>query len=586
MAFPDSFVTELIDRNDIVDVVSSYVDLSKKSGSNLFGLCPFHSEKTPSFSVSSDKQMYYCFGCQKGGGVINFVMEMEALSYPDAIHFLANRAGMTVPEEGRNEESIKRRERILRLNKSAAHFFFENLSKPCGESALDYINRRGLSKASVTRFGIGAAPDSWDSLGESMRKLGFSSDDLLDAGLQKRGKRGQYDTFRNRLIFPLIDIRGHVIGFSGRILDEGQPKYLNSPDTMVFNKSRNLFALNLAKKSKAGYILLVEGNIDVVSLHQAGFDSAVAALGTSFTEEQARLISRNTNKDQVIVAFDSDSAGVNASNRAISILEKNGLEVKVLVLNGAKDPDEFIRKRGADAFSNLIDGSKSHIRFKLSTIRAKYDLENPEQKLMFLNEATEFLVTLSNRVERELYARDVSDTAGISFEALDAEIKAVVRKRSRNDKKKREQKAMRPERINQPADRALRYESGKTVLAEEGIIRLLLKDPQLFAKDELPLSGDDFSNSVLKKAFSILSQRVRENRSVSIKDLSPDFELSEISLLAKIDENPMDISQSKRLLDDYINKIKLEKLKTNPDDNLRDIFEKYRHEKGVEAKYE
>lgn len=584
MAFPDSFIMELNDRNDIVDVVNSYVDLPKKSGSRLFGLCPFHSEKTPSFSVSPDKQLYYCFGCQRGGGVINFVMEIEALNYPDAVHFLANRAGMTVPDEGRSEDSIKRRERVLKLSKAAARFFFENLTKPAGERALEYINKRGLNKASVTRFGIGAAPDSWDSLGQAMRQQGFNDEELIAAGLQKRGKSGQYDVFRNRLVFPVIDIRGNVIGFSGRILDDSQPKYLNSPDTMVFNKSRNLFALNLAKKSKAGYILLVEGNIDVVALHQAGFDSAVAALGTSFTEEQARLISRYAKK--VVLAFDSDSAGVNASNRAIGILEKNGLEVNVLVLKGAKDPDEFIRKWGSDAFSNLIDGSENHISFKLSTMQAKYDLSNQEQKLAFLEEATGFLITLPGSAQREVYARDVAETTGVSLKALESDIEYALKDRGKREKKKREQKAMRPERINQPADRALRYESGKTALAEEGVIRLILRDPQLFAQGDLPIEEGDFSNSVLKRAFSILVGRVRENRSVAIKDLSPDLELAEVSLLSEIDEKPLDISQSKRLLDDYINKIKLEKLKSNPDGNLRDIFEKYRHEKGVEARDE
>lgn len=582
MAFSDSFLEELIERNDIVDVVSSYVDLSKKSGSNQYGLCPFHSEKTPSFSVSADRQFYYCFGCQKGGGVIQFIMEIEGLSFPDAVHFLAGRVGIPVPEDGKYDESVKRRERMLRINKAAARFFFENLSNNNGKNALKYINKRGINRAMIKRFGIGAAPDSWDSLGNAMLKQGFSPQELIEAGLQKPGNKGQYDVFRNRLIFPVIDIRGNVIGFSGRILDNGQPKYLNSPDTLIFNKSRNLFGLNIAKKTKAGYILLVEGNIDVVSLHQAGFDSAVAALGTSFTAEQARLISRYT--DEVIIAFDSDSAGVNASNRAVGILDKTGLTVRVLVMEGAKDPDEFIKKKGPDAFANLLKSSENHIKFKLSSILSKYNLKDEEQKLAFLKEATDFLITLPNRVERELYTRKVAETGGVSFEALDTEIKAAVKKKSKNAKKKREQKALRPERTNQPT--GLKYENVKTALAEEGIIRLLLKDPELFRSENLNISENDFSNSALKKAFCILLQRIRDDRNVDIKSLSGDFDPAEISLLTGFEQKPMDISNGKRLLDDYINKIKLERLKSNPDDNLKDIFEKYKYEKGVDAKHE
>ena len=278
MAFPEKFIQELIDRSDIVDVVSGYVRLTKRSGANQFGLCPFHSEKTPSFSVSPDKQIYHCFGCGKGGGVISFIMEIENLSYPEAVAFLAKRAGMQMPEETDSFESRKRA-RMLALNRDAARWFYAQLSTPAGAAARDYIARRRISGAMVKNFGLGAAPDSWDSLVHAMHEKGYTDQELFDAGLVKRGKKGGfYDAFRNRLMFPVIDVRGNVIGFSGRILDDGEPKYMNSPETLVFSKSRNLFALNLAKKSKAGYIILSEGNIDIVALHQAGFDSAVASL--------------------------------------------------------------------------------------------------------------------------------------------------------------------------------------------------------------------------------------------------------------------------------------------------------------------
>ena len=369
MAFPERFLDELTERNDIVDVVSQYVRLTKKSGANLFGLCPFHSEKTPSFSVAPDKQIYHCFGCGKGGGVINFIMEIENLSFPDAVAFLARRANMPLPEEAQSEDT-SRRARLLQLNRDAARFFHETLKSPQGAPAQDYIRRRAISPAMVTRFGLGFAPDSWDSLANAMRKKGYSDQGMFEAGLVKHGKSGGvYDAFRNRLMFPVIDGRGSVIGFSGRILGDGEPKYLNSPETPVFSKSHNLFGLNLAKKSKNGYIILVEGNIDVVSLHQAGFDGAVASLGTSLTGEQARLISRYTN--EVILCYDSDEAGRKAASRAIGILEKLDLKVRVLQVPGAKDPDEFIKKNGADAFRNLIDASAGQIEYRLRDVEAK-----------------------------------------------------------------------------------------------------------------------------------------------------------------------------------------------------------------------
>ena len=308
MPIPERFLDELTERNDIVDVVSQYVRLTKRSGANLFGLCPFHSEKTPSFSVSPDKQIYHCFGCGKGGGVINFIMEIENLGFQDAVAFLARRANMPMPEEASTEDT-SRRKRLLELNRDAARFFYEQLVAPTGKAGQAYVDRRGISAAMVRSFGLGFAPDSWDALSNAMRAKGYSDAELLEAGLMKPGRRGGgYDTFRNRLMFPVIDVRGSVIGFSGRILGDGEPKYLNSPETAVFSKSHNLFALNLAKKSKSGYIILVEGNIDVVSLHQAGFDSAVASLGTSLTSEQARLLSRYTG--EVILCYDRDRKSV------------------------------------------------------------------------------------------------------------------------------------------------------------------------------------------------------------------------------------------------------------------------------------
>ena len=400
MAFPEAFLEELTARSDIVDVVSGYVRLTKRSGANQFGLCPFHSEKTPSFSVNPERQIYHCFGCGKGGGVINFIMEIENLSYPDAVEFLARRAGLEVPQDG-HDENRSRRARMLELNREAARWFHSRLIAPDGAPARQYVVRRGIT-GMVRPFGLGFAPDSWSGLIDAMRKKGFSEQELITAGLARAGKNGgAYDYFRNRLIFPVIDVRGSVIGFSGRILDDGEPKYLNSPDTLVYSKARSLFALNLAKKSKSGYILLAEGNIDVVSLHQAGFDSAVASLGTSLTADQARLIARYTK--EIVICYDSDAAGQKAAQRAITLLQPLDLNVRVVQVPGAKDPDEFIQSRGAQAFRELIDGSDNEIEYRLNRIAADYDLNTLDGRQGYAREAIRLIAALPNAVDRDLY---------------------------------------------------------------------------------------------------------------------------------------------------------------------------------------
>jgi DNA primase len=357
MAFPPSFIDELIARNPIEDVVGQYVNL-RRAGSNLFGLCPFHGEKTASFSVAPDKGMYYCFGCHKGGGVINFQMEVEGLSYPDAVRALAKRAGMTVPEDEQYQSRYRQQERLWALHKEAARFFHSKLYAPEGRGALEYALGRGMPKSTLTTFGIGYAPDSWSELVDALRKKGYTDEELKDSGLVTVSKKNGnlFDRFRDRLMFPIIDVRGNVIGFGGRIMNNNDPnaaKYLNSPETLIFNKRKNLFALNLAKKSKLGYLILVEGYMDAIALHQYGFDCAVASLGTALTEDGANLLSKYT--DQVVLIYDGDEAGQRAAQRAIPILEKTGLQVKVLQMRDAKDPDEFLKKFGADKFKLLLE---------------------------------------------------------------------------------------------------------------------------------------------------------------------------------------------------------------------------------------
>lgn len=582
MAFPEIFLDELIRRNDIADVVGTYVHLTKKSGNNLFGLCPFHSEKTPSFSVNTDKQIYHCFGCGKGGGVINFLMEIENLTFADAVHVLADRSGLTVPDDNISKETQSRRARILELNRDAARFFYTFLLSPEGTAAKKYILKREISKEMITRFGIGAAPDSWNALYDAMTTKGYTRQELLDAGLVKLSRKDSssvYDAFRNRLMFPVIDVRGSVIGFSGRILDDGEPKYLNSPETFVFNKSRNLFALNLAKKSKSGMLILTEGNIDVVALHQAGFDCAVASLGTSLTEEQARLMTRYT--QQVVIAFDMDEAGIKASERAIGLLEKAGLSVRVLRMQGAKDPDEFIKKFGCDAFSLLIGRSENHIDYRLASIKAKYSLQTDEGRLNYINEATEMLSTIESAVEREIFGSKVAETAAISVEAVKNEIKKAVKRRIAADKRKKDLKEHNVALNHQPGDKTIRYENVYSAAAEEGIIRLIVLDNELLnTADEIGLSEDEFTSQFLMKVYRLIQKRRRDGMDASPAALLTGLTDAEASHFSVLIQRPESLSNGEKAMRDYIDKIRAENLKKKAKEDPVAVLLKYRDNKG------
>ena len=576
MAFPESFLTELAERNDIEDVVGSYVRLTKRSGSNLFGLCPFHSEKTPSFSVSPDKQIYHCFGCGKGGSVINFIMEIENLSFPDAVEFLARRAGMEVPDD-KTDNTRHKRERMLAINRDTARFFHEMLVSPQGKPAQDYIVRRKISPAMVKNFGLGFAPDTWDSLVKRLKSLGYSEMEMFDAGLVRKGQKGGvYDTFRNRLMFPVIDVRGNVIGFSGRILGDGEPKYMNSPETLVFNKSQNLFALNLAKKSKNGYIILAEGNVDVVALHQAGFDCAVASLGTSLTPEQARLISRYAK--EVVIAYDSDGAGQKASQRAIGILEKLDLKVKVLRMDGAKDPDEFIKLKGPDAFKNLIEKSENHVEYRLQSLQSKYDISVDEQKVAFLKDAAAMIAELPSAVEREVYIMRVADKCSVSPAVLTDETERARKKRLGSAKRQYEREVTRPTRSVQPQAKALRYENERSAIAEEGVIRIAYHEPQLFINP--PILPEDFSSDVLGRFYNVLLQKARDHASISMAALADSFTNEEISHLTMILQKPEVLANSTKALSDYIETIKSEKQNSLAQDDLLAFAQNMRNKKG------
>lgn len=580
VAIPEQFIDELVARCEISDVVSDYLSLTRK-GDRQWGLCPFHSEKTPSFSVSTDRQAYYCFGCHKGGGVISFVMEMENLPFLDAVRFLAKRAGMEVPDTNESGAFRERREKLLSLNKEAARYFHEQLFTPSGASGAAYFQQRGLSPGTIRRFGLGFAPEGGGNLITVMASKGFDKGDLLDAGLVGKGSDGRiYDRFRSRVMFPIIDLRGDVIGFGGRVIGDGSPKYLNSPDTSVFNKSRNLFALNIARKTKQGRIVLTEGYMDTITLHQAGFDCAVASLGTAFTQDHAQLLSRYSK--EVVIAYDGDGAGVAAAQRAIPILERTGMKVKVLRMRGAKDPDEFIKKFGREAFLKLLGQSENHVEYRLELIRMKYDFTDDMQKVDYLREAADLVSSLESPVEREVYAARCADTAGIAKEALDQEVKRALLRRLGKAKKQQERKDLTPAAQLQPGSRELRYPNLRAGRAEEGVLRLILLEPDLLSK-AADLTSGDFTVPFLGRTFELLKKRWEEGRTVSLGVLAGELTPQEMDRLAAVAQAPEAAGRNDEAMADYLDIIKTERAKSawkSDEELLLAAREKYREKKG------
>ena len=581
MAFPPSFLDELVARNPIEDVVGQYVNL-KRSGSNMFGLCPFHGEKTASFSVSPDKGIYYCFGCHKGGGPVNFMMEIEGLSYPDAVRALAKRAGMAVPEDEQYQSRYRQQERLWALSKEAARFFVAQLYSEAGKEGLAYAQRRGMPKSVLTRFGIGFAPDTWTSLTDAMRAKGYTDEELKESGLvsvsQKNGRI--YDRFRNRLMFPIIDVRGNVIGFGGRVMDNSTPKYLNSPETLIFNKRKNLFALNLAKKTKLPYLILVEGYMDAVALHQFGFDCAVASLGTSLTEEHAVLLTRYT--ENVVLIYDGDEAGQRATRRAIPMLEKAGLQVKVLQMKDAKDPDEFLHKFGADRFRMLLEESSNRVEYQLNAIRKKYDIREDEQRVKFINEAAEFISTLPNAVQREVYGHRVADAAKISFEAMKIEVNKAYKRRLFREKKRQEKIDLAPAQALQPKARSIRYDNMKSAMAEETVLAMALKEPALLdeARD---LKAEEFSSGLLGSVYVQLRSRHDQGLDVSLgvlTDLTGE-EMSHITGIFQRQQGPV----NEQAFRDCVRTIHAEHQSSRVDsaDDLMALRNRYKESKGIKG---
>ena len=590
MAFPQGFLDELVARSDIVDVVGSYVQLTRKGG-NLFGLCPFHNEKTGSFSVSPDKQIYYCFGCKKGGGVVNFIMDIENLPFPDAVRFLAKRAGMEVPEEEGDREAGRRRQRLLELNRDAARFYYQLLQQPEGRAVQEYLDRRRIRKATAVKFGMGASLDAWDVLLTAMTKKGYTKSELLEAGLVVQNRNGGlYDKFRNRLMLPVIDTRGDVVAFGSRVLDKSEPKYMNSSETPVYSKRRVLYGLNLAKKTKRPNIILCEGNLDIVTLHQAGFDNAVASMGTALTVEQTRLLSRFTK--ELVLCYDNDNAGKIATERALQILNGSEFSVKVLQLprrlvDGEyvkQDADDFIKFQGPDAFERLLNGSENGVEFRMAQVAGKYDLSSDEARVAYCEEVGELLAALPNPVEREIYTTRAAETAKITPEAMKLEVQRAFKRRTAREKKAQTRRDLNPVAALQPKERSLRYENIRSARAEEGVLRLLYRDPSLFPQ-EMPLRPEQFSSPLLGRVYARMWQE--KDGAMSPAVLFGELEPEEASLLSAILQQPESLRNAHQALADYIHVIQTEADKRAGGDIIDPLLaatEKYKDKKDTGGK--
>ncbi len=548
MALPDGFLRDLRDNNDIVSVMQGYVEL-KRAGSTYSCRCPFHSERTPSFHVYPDTQSYYCFGCGAGGDVVTFIKSIENLDYMEAVRFLAQRAGMAMPED-RDDGSTRLRQRLYEMNRAAGKFFHQQLLSPEGKAGLDYIRGRGLTDHTIKRFGIGYAADDYHKLHYYMKSQGFSEDELERGALLVRNNNRVYDKFRHRVMFPIFDTRGNVIAFGGRALSEDAPaKYLNSDETFVFQKRETLFALNYAKNSKADYFILCEGYMDVIAMHQAGFDSAVATLGTAITPSQARLIGR-MGKSEVILSYDSDGPGQKAASRGINLLTEAGVKARVLKMQGAKDPDEFIQKFGAEAFGHLIESSGGAIDYELGKLQNGLDLVNKdEDRSAYLKKAVVFLAQISNPLDRGVYISRTAQTAGIPAEtvkfAVDSEI-SRQKKRSQRDEVRNLISPRNTDKINPQSSKLPREEK-----AERGVLCFLFHNPDKLQYIEKKLTGG-FATDFNRRVFDFIKNRISQNSALEITSFNEEFDNAEMGRITGILNDFAVFSHDVQALDDYI----------------------------------
>ena len=565
MALSDEFLDDLRRRADIESTVSSYVSLKRK-GKILTGLCPFHNEKTPSFTVYPETQSYYCFGCGNGGDVITFIRNIENLDYMEAVKLLADRHGVSMPQDGYDSGLSKKRTEMYGANREAARFFHAKLYSPEGRQGLEYFYLRGLTDDTIRRFGLGYAPDSWHDLENYLVSKGYSQQLLYEANILrstvKNGKRYYYDAFKNRAMFPVIDLRGNVIAFSGRRIHDADSdrKYVNTSDTLVYKKGSNLFALNLAKKSKSDSIILCEGNLDVISLHQAGFTNAVAGLGTALTEEQAHLLSHYAG--EIFICYDSDEAGQKATRKAINILGKTTLKVRIIHMTGGKDPDEIIQKFGAEGFKRCLDSAANDVEFSLLSERSKYDISSPAGRSDYLKAAAAVLASLNSPVELDIYISRLSEEFSVNKDAVAAQVKIEREKRAKKQKNEfyrevRDSVINQGDKINKVNTQ--RAKALRAAKAEEILIASFMSDPELYRKLESKLTPELFVTDFNRRVFSAISERIKDGRPVGLSFFSSEFTPEEISVIARIETVSTDISNSVRECEDCINVLKKEK---------------------------
>lgn len=556
MYYSDELIEEIRSRNDVVDVISSYVKL-KKQGSTYFGLCPFHNEKSPSFSVTPGKQMYYCFGCGEGGNVYSFIMKYENYTFVEAVKMLADRAGVTLPEQDNSEEERKKsdlRANLLEINKKAALYFHHQLKSQNGETGLKYFRERGLDDATIVRFGLGYANKKNNDLYQYLKTFGYSDELLKESGLFSFSEKGTYDKFWNRVMFPILDINNRVIGFGGRVMGEGEPKYLNSPETKIFEKSRNLYGMNFARISKKNYLLICEGYMDVIALHRAGFTNAVAALGTAFTEQHALLIKRYVK--EVVLTFDSDGAGKKAALRAIPILKKAGIAMKVLDMSPYKDPDEFIKNMGTEEYQKRIDKADNSFIFEIRMMMSQYDMNNPQSKSEFYNNVAAKLLEFPDELERNVYIEAVSREFMIPQESLGKMVRklALSYKGDASDVVKLNQES------EDDIKKAKKNLEDGVKRAQRMLLTWMTEDEKIYHKVKKYISEKDFIDPLYNTVAKMLFEQLEENNVNPAKILNKFMEEDEHRQAAEIFNTSLREEMSKKekekALNDYVREIK------------------------------
>ena len=566
MAIPEEIINEIKFRNDIETVMAPYISL-KRRGKNLVGLCPFHNEKTPSFTVYPENGSFYCFGCGVGGDVFSFVRQIENLDYIDAVKLLAERSGITLPQDGYDDSMQKLKNTIFEINREAARFYHSYLMSPEGKWALDYLTGRGLSIATIKHFGLGAAPDGWDNLIKHLKGLGYSIPDMVQANVVGKSQRGTYyDRFRKRVMFPIINIRGKIIGFSGRAMpgeDKAGGKYVNTSDTPVYKKSENLFAMNFAKNHCDERVILVEGNMDVISLHQAGFENAVAALGTSFTEEQAKLLSRYTK--EIVLIMDSDAAGQKAVRRAGEILGSTGLGVRVVVLPDGKDPDEYIKKHGAARFNALLQGAVSEIEYKLLTAVGDIDTSSDDGKLQYLAKAAEIIAEAHDIMTRDLYIGRLCDKYGVSRTALETKVNDIRKKSFKQREKKEFEDIVRPRFDKNDVNPEKRYYPAAAV-AEETVIAVLMQHPDFINTATERLLPEQMLTSTNRRIYDALCKCINSGRNPDLSYFGEMLNPAEMGYLASLANSEKGDKNALIVLKDSIKVILDEGMRKNSGD--------------------